>query len=212
MAGGAGQGYDWGGFFDTDPLNGLPPLSPSTFGKLLISEPDAPSARNVLGAGTGTLDGTIGDQQVAFGNGNAITGDPLFTFSDNGAFQTLTINEVDLQYDVNASELVIDNPTRFVFWLFVNHYLQLLSPNTVASLPDPPGLGMITVVSDGQPNLNWGDTIVGGASTKYLVWHNGTNWIVIGGSAPGLIILPTTDPHVLNALWLDNGIIAVSQG
>lgn len=31
-------------------------------------------------------------------------------------------------------------------------------------------------------------------------------------ASPSLIVLPTTDPAVLNALWLDGGIISVSQG
>jgi len=50
---------------------------------------------------------------------------------------------------------------------------------TVASLPAG-NLGDMMYVTDGTGALAWGATVTGGASTKYLVWFNGTNWTVAG--------------------------------
>jgi hypothetical protein len=52
-------------------------------------------------------------------------------------------------------------------------------PYTVSTLPSPT-LGMLAFVTDGTGGLAWGATVTGGASTKYLVWYNGSNWTVIG--------------------------------
>lgn len=41
-------------------------------------------------------------------------------------------------------------------------------------------LGAIACVNNGTAGLNWGDTVTGGASAKYLVWWNGTAWKVFG--------------------------------
>lgn len=51
---------------------------------------------------------------------------------------------------------------------------------TVATLPTPLVLGRMAVVTDGTASLAWGATVTGGASTKYLVWYNGSNWTVMG--------------------------------
>lgn len=53
---------------------------------------------------------------------------------------------------------------------------------TVALLPDASHaqVGQQFVVTDGTAALAWGATVTGGASTKYLVAWNGTNWTVIG--------------------------------
>jgi hypothetical protein len=50
---------------------------------------------------------------------------------------------------------------------------------TVATLPTAVA-GMTAYVTDGTASLAWGATVTGGASTKYLVWYNGTNWTVVG--------------------------------
>lgn len=52
---------------------------------------------------------------------------------------------------------------------------------TVATLPTG-SVGMQAYVTDGDAALAWGVTVVnsGAGATKYLVWHNGTNWTVAG--------------------------------
>jgi hypothetical protein len=37
-------------------------------------------------------------------------------------------------------------------------------------------------VSDGDPALSWGDTVInsGAGTTPYMVWYNGNNWTVVG--------------------------------
>lgn len=50
---------------------------------------------------------------------------------------------------------------------------------TVATLPVAT-VGRTAVVTDGTASLAWGATVTGGASTKYLVWYNGSSWTVIG--------------------------------
>lgn len=50
---------------------------------------------------------------------------------------------------------------------------------TVATLPTGV-IGRTVVVTDGASSLAWGATVTGGASTKYLVWYNGSAWTVIG--------------------------------
>lgn len=52
----AESAFDWPAFYQIDPLDGNPPLSPSTFGRLLMQEPDAAHARQLLGVGPGTED------------------------------------------------------------------------------------------------------------------------------------------------------------
>src|ERR1043166_4738720 len=58
-----GADYDWPGFFDVDPLSAQPPLSPTVFGKLLVSQVDAPSALGLLG-GEPALGNPLGDRYV----------------------------------------------------------------------------------------------------------------------------------------------------
>jgi hypothetical protein len=53
------------------------------------------------------------------------------------------------------------------------------SSYTVSTLPTAV-LGKYAVVTDGTASLAWGATVVGGGSTKYFVWYNGTAWTVIG--------------------------------
>ena len=49
-----------------------------------------------------------------------------------------------------------------------------------ANLPAP-APGQVCYLTDGGAGKALGDTItVGGGSTKYLIWYNGTNWTVIG--------------------------------
>jgi hypothetical protein len=59
----------------------------------------------------------------------------------------------------------------------------------ISELPASPTVGMRACVTDGDANLEWSDTVVnsGAGATKYLVWYNGSNWIVDGGDyvAPG---------------------------
>ncbi len=54
---------------------------------------------------------------------------------------------------------------------------------TVAGLAALPAvLGTQASVSDGDPALAWGATVVntGAGTTKYLVWYNGAAWKVVG--------------------------------
>lgn len=51
----------------------------------------------------------------------------------------------------------------------------------VASLPASPQQGQTATVTDGAASLAYGATVVGGGSTKYYVWYDGTNWKVVGG-------------------------------
>lgn len=44
-----GRGTDWNSFYSTEPLDANNPFSPSAFGQLLFAEPDAASARDLLG-------------------------------------------------------------------------------------------------------------------------------------------------------------------
>ena len=57
---------------------------------------------------------------------------------------------------------------------------QGVTSYTVATLPASPTIGRLAVITDGTAGLSWGATAVGGSSTKYLVWYNGSAWTVIG--------------------------------
>lgn len=51
---------------------------------------------------------------------------------------------------------------------------------TVSTLPASPQTGQMAVITDGTASQSWGATAVGGSSTKYLVWYNGSAWTVLG--------------------------------
>jgi hypothetical protein len=57
----------------------------------------------------------------------------------------------------------------------------VLKGYTAAALPSG-SAGMMAYVTDGDAALAWGATIVnsGAGATPYHVWHNGTNWTVVG--------------------------------
>lgn len=57
-----------------------------------------------------------------------------------------------------------------------------LTPTTVTGLGLAGTIGRHAVVTDGDPGLAWGATVVnsGGGTTPYSVWDNGTNWTVVG--------------------------------
>jgi len=52
---------------------------------------------------------------------------------------------------------------------------------TFASLPSPATPGMIRMVTDAT-QTTVGQIANGGGSAKVLVWYNGTNWRVFGGT------------------------------
>lgn len=55
-----------------------------------------------------------------------------------------------------------------------------LQSYTVATLPSSPAVGNMAVVTDGAAAQAWAATITGGGSTRYIVWWNGSNWVVMG--------------------------------
>lgn len=57
---------------------------------------------------------------------------------------------------------------------------QGVTSYTVATLPASPTLGRLAAITDGTASLAWGATATGGASTKYLVWYNGSGWTILG--------------------------------
>ena len=50
-----------------------------------------------------------------------------------------------------------------------------------ADLPASPTLGMVRVVNNAT-ETTVGDEADGGGSAKVLVWYNGTEWRIIGGT------------------------------
>jgi hypothetical protein len=56
---------------------------------------------------------------------------------------------------------------------------QGASSYTVSTLPTPVK-GKLAVITDGVANLPWGAVVVGGQSTVYLVWYNGSAWTILG--------------------------------
>ena len=70
----------------------------------------------------------------------------------------------------------------------VENTLEVATAYTVATLPSGT-VGQIARISDGDAALAWGATAVnsGAGATPYLVWYNGTNWIVAAPEAPAPI-------------------------
>ncbi len=61
-----------------------------------------------------------------------------------------------------------------------NPYIKV-SSYTFATLPSSPNLGNMAVVTDAPSGLTWGASVTSGGSTStYLVWHNNSNWTVLG--------------------------------
>jgi hypothetical protein len=61
----------------------------------------------------------------------------------------------------------------------VKGQLDLQAGVTVASLPSPPSLGMVRIVTDAtSPTV--GSTVAGGGAAKAMCWYNGTAWKVMG--------------------------------
>jgi len=90
-------------------------------------------------------------------NNSAIT--TAFGSALNTAGDTMTGN-----LDMNGNQILNQGATSY----------------TVATLPASPTTGRLAVVTDGAASLAWGATVTGGASTKYLVWFNGSAWTVLG--------------------------------
>ena len=55
-----------------------------------------------------------------------------------------------------------------------------ITSSTVAGLPPTGPIGTMAIVTDGAPGQAWASTVVGGGSSRYLVWFNGANWTVVG--------------------------------
>lgn len=68
--------------------------------------------------------------------------------------------------------------------------------HTVAKLPVNPITGQTATVSDGAASLAYNATVTGGGSTKYLVYYNGTNWVVVGGGSISGGGAPTTATYI----------------
>lgn len=87
-----GRGADWGGFYEQEPFQGNDPFSPSAFGQLLFSEPDAAAVIALLGLNPGSglltfadIGGTIAFDQFPPGSVvevDSIDADALY-FYDN---------------------------------------------------------------------------------------------------------------------------------
>lgn len=77
----------------------------------------------------------------------------------------------------------------------------ILNAETVAGLPavipNQPGTtgGGMSYVTDGDSGLTWGSTVVntGSGATPYLVWFNGTNWVVVGSNGLKALSPSVTD-------------------
>ncbi len=82
------------------------------------------------------------------------------TFSRDGT----SPNTLGANFDLNGHQILNQGVTSY----------------TVSTLPASPVLGRIAVVTDGTAALAWGATATGGASTKYLVWYNGSAWTILG--------------------------------
>jgi hypothetical protein len=76
-----------------------------------------------------------------------------------------------------AMALQTDAADRLVF--DTTGSVRVATGLTVATLPASPTVGMIARVTDATAPAV-GSTVAGGGSAAALVWHNGTNWIVIG--------------------------------
>jgi hypothetical protein len=64
-------------------------------------------------------------------------------------------------------------------------------PYRVANLPTGT-IGQMVYVIDGVAGQSWAATIVGGGTSRYLVWFNGANWTVVGnGGYSAAMFVPT---------------------
>jgi hypothetical protein len=112
------------------------------------------------GAGAIRLGDGWGDPCTIWWDGSFLNFDP--TFGQTGF--VVQINMTGLNFKANSTI----------------QGARIVCPQyTVATLPSALG-GTIVMVTDGAPALAWGATVTGGGSTKYLVWHNGTAWTVMG--------------------------------
>src|SRR6476646_6313400 len=56
-------------------------------------------------------------------------------------------------------------------------------PVPFAGLPSPPRAGMVSCVNDSTAAV-LGTVVSGGGTNTVLAWYNGTQWLVLGGTAP----------------------------
>jgi hypothetical protein len=56
--------------------------------------------------------------------------------------------------------------------------VPVINSYTVLNLPTGT-LGMLATVTNGIDNIPWGNVVVGGGTTNYMVWYNGSNWTII---------------------------------
>ena len=94
-------------------------------------------------------------------------------------WRTTATTAVDTTLARNAAGVVEINNGTAGQYRDMRSRSVIYNPVTVATLPAGQ-TGAVASVSDGAASLAWGATVTGGGSTKYLVWHNGTNWTVIG--------------------------------
>jgi hypothetical protein len=71
---------------------------------------------------------------------------------------------------------------------------------------------IIRLIEGAPDGRTLGDAVID-ANTLILYRRRGTMWDSgrpLGGG--GAIVFPTTDPHIVNAPWLDDGTITISSG
>lgn len=117
--------------------------------------------------------------RLYFGTGEKTTMTPATIFGWQATVGGFPPTAPDIAFARNAAGIAeINNGTagtyRDLRVRAIRHNGQ-----TVATLPTGVA-GMTAYVTDGGAGLAWGATVIGGGSTPYLVWYNGTAWTVMG--------------------------------
>ena len=84
-----------------------------------------------------------------------------------------TDNQIDVSGGGSVNVVFKNSTTEFLDTPII------ASPDTVATLPGTPAVGMIARVTDASAPAV-GSTVTGGGAANALCWYNGTNWTVIG--------------------------------
>jgi hypothetical protein len=112
-----------------------------------------------------------------------------FVIDYGGFYSSLNSASVDISTDA-AGAVLLNNVVRndnlpLKYFTATGFYPIEVSGTeggrTVASLPASPHSGQVATVTDGAASLAYNATVTGGGSAKYLVYYNGTNWVVVGG-------------------------------
>ena len=154
-------------------------------GNSILSSPATASWQLGAADAAAPIAQTLQAQNVAAGNGNTAAA----TMTVQGSLSNGSGGGGDIVFKTTQSAAAAGSQNSGAAALTLKGGTQgaefggtaKLKTYTVATLPAG-ALGMMACASDGDAGLAWGATVVnsGSGATPYHVWHNGTNWTVVG--------------------------------